>query len=110
MPCFLAGESQGRSLADLLHVPFYPCAHQQGHIAAAAWSAGRAELLDRPHLAWHLSGGTTELVLVEPAGATVECTCIGGTSDISAESLAPVGICDGTTQLAPRSITTFMQK
>ena len=32
------------------------------------------------------------------------------TSDISAESLAPVGICDGTTQLAPRSITTFMQK
>lgn len=87
MPCFLAGESQGRSLADLLHVPFYPCAHQQGHIAAAAWSAGRAELLDRPHLAWHLSGGTTELVLVEPAGATVECTCIGGTSDISAGQL-----------------------
>lgn len=81
------GESQGRSLADLLHVPFYPCAHQQGHIAAAAWSAGRAELLDRPHLAWHLSGGTTELVLVEPAGATVECTCIGGTSDISAGQL-----------------------
>ena len=32
------------------------------------------------------------------------------TSDISAESLAPVGSCDGTTQLAPRSITTFMQK
>ena len=32
------------------------------------------------------------------------------TSDISSESLAPIGSCDGTTQLAPRSITTFMQK
>lgn len=51
MPCFLAGESQGRGLADVLGVPFFPCAHQQGHIAAAAWSAGRADLLDRPHLA-----------------------------------------------------------
>ena len=32
------------------------------------------------------------------------------TSDISAESLAPVGTCDGNTLLAPRSITTFIQK
>ena len=32
------------------------------------------------------------------------------TSDISAESLAPVGTCDGNTLLAPRSITTFVQK
>ena len=38
MPCFLAGESQGRGIADTLGVPFFPCAHQQGHIAAAAWS------------------------------------------------------------------------
>ena len=47
-------------------MPFYPVSHQQGHIAAAAWSAGRLELLDRPMLAWHLSGGTTELLLVVP--------------------------------------------
>jgi len=32
------------------------------------------------------------------------------TSDISSESLAPVGECNGTTDLAPRSITTFIQK
>ena len=31
------------------------------------------------------------------------------TSDISAESLAPVGTCDGNTLLALRSITTFVQ-
>ena len=43
--------------------------------------------MDAPHLAWHLSGGTTELLLVEPDGKNVRCTCIGGTSDISAGQL-----------------------
>ncbi len=87
MPCFLVGEGQGRSLAAALGVPFYPCSHQQGHIAAAAWSAGREDLLDRPHLAWHLSGGTTELLHVEPQGHTVRAEVIGGTVDISAGQL-----------------------
>ena len=87
MPCFLAGESQGRGIADTLGVPFFPCAHQQGHIAAAAWSAGRPDLLDRPHLAWHLSGGTTELLYVQPDGVSVWAQKLGGTSDISAGQL-----------------------
>ncbi len=87
MPCFLAGESLGRSLAAAMQVPFYPCSHQQGHVAAAAWSAGHAELLDTPHLAWHLSGGTTELLLVRPDGHRVVCECLGQTSDISAGQL-----------------------
>ncbi len=87
MPCFLAGEGQGRALADVLGVPFYAVSHQQGHIAAAAWSAGRLELLDRPMLAWHLSGGTTELLYVEPEGFNVRAEKVGGTSDISAGQL-----------------------
>lgn len=87
MPCFLAGESQGRTLAAALNVPFFACSHQQGHIAAAAWSAGRLDLLDRPMLAWHLSGGTTELLHVEPEGVNVKATLLGGTSDISAGQL-----------------------
>ena len=45
------------------------------------------ELMDRPHLAWHLSGGTTELLLVEPDGRNVVCTKLGGTTDISAGQL-----------------------
>ena len=40
--------------------------------------------MDQPHLAWHLSGGTTELLLVEPEGKNVKATKLGGTSDISA--------------------------
>lgn len=87
MPCFLAGEGQGRTLADVLGVPFYAVSHQQGHIAAAAWSAGRLDLLDMPHLAWHLSGGTTELLLVEPEGSNVRAQKLGGTSDLSAGQL-----------------------
>lgn len=87
MPCFLAGESQARVLAAAMAIPFYPCSHQQGHIAAAAWSAGRMDLLDRPHLVWHLSGGTTELLHVVPDGVLVKATCIGGTTDISAGQL-----------------------
>ena len=87
MPCFLVGISHAKLLADVLGVPLIECSHQQGHIAASLWSAGRLDLMDKPHLAWHLSGGTTELLLVEPEGKNVRCTCIGGTSDISAGQL-----------------------
>lgn len=87
MPCFLAGASQGQNLSHTLRVPFFAHSHQQGHLAAAAWSAGRLDLLDRPFLAWHLSGGTTELLKVEPDGWTVQEEIVGGTSDISAGQL-----------------------
>lgn len=87
MPCFLAGESQGRGIAAALGVPFYAHSHQQGHLAAAAWSAGRLDLLNAPFLAWHLSGGTTELLLVRPEGTSVTAEIIGGTSDLSAGQL-----------------------
>ena len=87
MPCFTVGYSHAKVLSDALGVPLVECSHQQGHVAAALWSANRLDLMDVPHLAWHLSGGTTELLLVEPDGKNVKCTCIGGTSDISAGQL-----------------------
>ena len=87
MPCFLAGWSQASCLAKILNVPLYEFSHQQGHIAASLWSAGRLELMQTPHLAWHLSGGTTELLLVTPDGKTVRAEKLGGTSDISAGQL-----------------------
>lgn len=87
MPCFLVGYSHAKLLADALGVPLVGVSHQQGHVAASLWSGGRMDLLNCAHLAWHLSGGTTELLLVEPEGAGVRCTKIGGTSDISAGQL-----------------------
>lgn len=111
MPCFLVGEGQGRALASVLGVPFYPCSHQQGHIAAAAWSAGRPDLLDTPHLAWHLSGGTTELLYVEPFGHSVKARLIGGTSDISAGQLVDrVGVALGLAFPAGKALDALSQR
>ncbi len=87
MPCFMVGYSHAQMLSSLLNVPLFEVSHQQGHVAASLWSAGRLDLMDKPHLAWHLSGGTTELLLVEPDGKNVMCTRIGGTTDISAGQL-----------------------
>ena len=87
MPCFMVGYSHAKLLSEALKVPLVEVSHQQGHVAASLWSAGRLDLMNQPHLAWHLSGGTTELLLVEPDGKSVKCTRIGGTSDISAGQL-----------------------
>ena len=87
MPCFMVGCSHAKMLSDAFGVPLVEVSHQQGHVAASLWSAGHLELMEEPHLAWHLSGGTTELLLVEPEGKNVRCTKIGGTTDISAGQL-----------------------
>ena len=87
MPCFMVGYTHAKLLSDALNVPLVEVSHQQGHVAASLWSAGHMELMDEAHLAWHLSGGTTELLLVEPEGKNVRCTRIGGTTDISAGQL-----------------------
>ncbi len=87
MPCFMVGYSHAKILADTLRVPLVEVSHQQGHVAASLWSANRLDLMEEPHLAWHLSGGTTELLLIEPDEKNVICTKIGGTTDISAGQL-----------------------
>lgn len=87
MPCFLPGETLAKSIATTLGVPCVSVSHQQGHMAAAAWSIHRLDLLDHPFLAWHLSGGTTELLHVTPQGRNVVAELVGGTTDISAGQL-----------------------
>ena len=87
MPCFMVGYSHAKLLAEACGASLVEVSHQQGHVAASLWSAGRLDLMDKPHLAWHLSGGTTELLLVEPEGKNVRCAKIGGTTDISAGQL-----------------------
>lgn len=66
MPCFTVGHGTARSLAAALGVPCRAFSHQEGHIAAALYSAGRLALLRERFLAFHVSGGTTEAVLVSP--------------------------------------------
>ncbi len=64
MPCFLTGQGVARGVAHLYNCPLYEFSHQQGHIAAGLWSAGREDLFGQRILAFHVSGGTTELLLV----------------------------------------------
>lgn len=84
MPCFLAGEGTARALAKSHGVPLYRVSHQQGHLAAAALSAGKLSLLKEPFYAWHLSGGTTELLRVRPEGTLFAAEIVGGTTDLAA--------------------------
>ncbi len=62
MPVFQVGVSQGKALAAALHVPFFATTHQRGHIAAAKYGTGLEA--DR-FVALHLSGGTTDTLLVD---------------------------------------------
>ena len=45
------------------------------------------DLVRQDHLAWHLSGGTTELLYVDASNNQINCTKIGGTTDISVGQL-----------------------
>ena len=83
MPCFLAGVSAATAFALSRALPLVQLTHQQGHIAASLWSAGRLELMRAPHLAWHLSGGTTEILLCENGRLTL----LGGSLDLHAGQL-----------------------
>ena len=80
MPCFLAGEAAAVTAASAAGVPLYRFSHQAGHIRAAVYSSGHNELVGSEFLAFHVSGGTTELLYVN--GEKIEL--LGGTLDLNA--------------------------
>ncbi|MCI9575933.1 MAG: peptidase M22 [Clostridiales bacterium] len=83
MPCFTVGYGTGKALAAVLGVPFHSFSHQAGHIAAALYSAGRLDLLEQKFLAYHVSGGTTEAVLVTPeAKHGFSCEIVASSLDL----------------------------
>ncbi len=66
MPCFLVGESNAVCVSSVNKVPLYKTSHQVGHILAALYSIDRLDLIKKPFVAFHVSGGTTEALLVTP--------------------------------------------
>ncbi len=66
MPCFLVGRNAALALAKGAGVPLFETSHQVGHILAALYSCDKLELINREFVAFHLSGGTTEALLVKP--------------------------------------------
>lgn len=66
MPCFLVGENAAKAVSTTNNVSLYKTSHQIGHILAALYSVDLINLIYQPFLAFHLSGGTTEALLVKP--------------------------------------------
>lgn len=82
MPCFLTGVGLAEVLAATLNVPIFKFSHQEGHIAAALLSADRLDLLNKKFIAFHVSGGTTEVLLVSPAEIGFKVEIIAKTLDL----------------------------
>lgn len=87
MPCFTVGMTAARAVAESHHIPLYSFSHQQGHIAAALSSIDRLDLMDRPHIAFHVSGGTTEALGVNFDEGFLSARLIAKTLDLNAGQL-----------------------
>jgi N6-L-threonylcarbamoyladenine synthase len=85
MPCFLVGENVATVLSSVNGIPLYKTSHQVGHILAALYSADRLDLINQTFLAFHLSGGTTEALLVEPDDdEIIKATVVANSTDLKA--------------------------
>ena len=87
MPCFTVGTAAAEILSSVTGAPVYRFSHQQGHIAAALYSIGRLDLLDHKHVAFHVSGGTTEALLVNGREGFLTTDVIARTLDLNAGQL-----------------------
>lgn len=88
MPCFLVGAGAARELGALLHIPVHFFTHQQGHVAAALYGADKLSLIHEPFLAFHVSGGTTDALLVRPDETCgISCEVVAHSLDLKAGQL-----------------------
>ena len=84
MPCFLAGVSFANAVSKAMNIPLYELSHQQGHIAAALYESGLCADNGNEFSAFHVSGGTTDIILCKKDKGDIFCERIGGTSDLNA--------------------------
>ena len=99
MPCFTVGINTARVLGTVLSVPVYEFSHQMGHIAAAVYSADSKYLYKDKFLAFHVSGGTTEAVIVTPDNGVLKVSdIVGKTLDLHAgQAIDRIGVEMGLT-------------
>lgn len=87
MPCFLVGENTAECISSAMGIPAYRTSHQVGHILAALYSCNKLEFLKsgESFLAFHISGGTTDMLLCSPDKEKVlDITEIGSSLDLKA--------------------------
>ena len=96
MPCFLVGLAAAEAFAAAAHLPLYRFSHQQGHLMAALAGAEATHLLDAPFGAFHVSGGTTDMLLVESTGHSLSVKAVGGSADLHAgQAVDRIGVAMG---------------
>lgn len=84
MPCFLVGVNVANCIAAVTGKPLYGFSHQAGHIAAALYSSGRMNLINERFIAFHVSGGTSEMLLVSSdSERAFDVKIIGETLDLN---------------------------
>ncbi|MBR4858094.1 MAG: peptidase M22 [Clostridia bacterium] len=84
MPCFLVGVNAARCIGSATGKPVYGFSHQAGHVAAALYSSGKMNLMNEKFIAFHVSGGTSEMLLVSPDGERAfDVEIIGETLDLN---------------------------
>lgn len=85
MPCFMVGKGTADCIGSVFGVPVKYFSHQAGHIAAALYSAGRLDMLEKEFIAFHVSGGTTQGLLVTPHETKLlSVNCIVSSLDLKA--------------------------
>lgn len=85
MPCFLVGENTATAVSSFCKLPLYKTSHQVGHILAALYSVDRLDLINEPFIAFHVSGGTTEALMVTPdENEVIKAKLIAESTDLKA--------------------------
>lgn len=87
MPCFLSGRVAAEAFSAGADVPVYAFSHQSGHIMAALYSSGalfEEGFMTSPFLAFHVSGGTTEVVVATPRDGGFDIDLVGYGADLHA--------------------------
>lgn len=84
MPCFLTGVAAAEAFCAGCSAPLYRLSHQQGHIMAAYHTSGASANVKDEFLAFHISGGTTEMLKVKVSDTDLCISLVGGTADLNA--------------------------
>ena len=84
MPCFLCGEDAALAFKAGRRIDAYAFSHQCGHISAALTSAKAWNIAKDSFIAFHVSGGTTEVLLCNRSEEGFDTEIVGGTRDLNA--------------------------
>ncbi len=84
MPCFLPGLLAAKAISSSKKIPLCSFSHQDGHIAAVIYASKAFDLINKEFIAFHISGGTTQVLKVKPCGKYFSTEIIASSLDLKA--------------------------